>query len=222
MSIGVFLVDDHDLVRMSMKHILSAISGIEVVGEASSGEEALERIPTAKPNVVLMDYKLPAKNGLETSRELLAQDPNLQIIMVSALGIDQFLLSKLFHDGVKGFLSKNSNSEEMEKAIRAVQSGRRYVNPTVTRELGIKTAEETYIFPFDNLSERELQVAILILQGLTIPEIIKKLDITRKTIYSYQVRIFEKLRVTNKIQLTLLAERHGFTRYLWRGEDATN
>ncbi|HVV67829.1 MAG TPA: response regulator [Gammaproteobacteria bacterium] len=207
-DIRVLLVDDHDLVRAGIKRVLTDVPYIKVVGEVNSGEEAVRVAPELKPEVVLLDFKMPKMDGLETTHALLAIDPNLKILMVSVC-LDELLLPKLFKEGVAGYFSKNCSVEEMIKAIKVVHEGQRYISPALTQQLGLKSLDSGDLFIFDVLSERELQVVLMIVDGLTIHEISDKLGINRKTINSYRSRSFQKLNVKNDVELTLLAARQG-------------
>lgn len=207
-DIRVLLVDDHDLVRTGIKRVLTDVPYIKVVGEANSGEEALNVARETNPEVILLDFKMPNMDGLETTKELLKIDPNLKILMVSVC-LDELLLPKLFKEGVCGYYSKSGSVEEMIKAIKLVYEGQRYISPVLTQQLGLKSLDSGDLFIFDVLSERELQVVLMIVDGLTIHEISEKLSINRKTINSYRSRSFQKLNVKNDVELTLLAARQG-------------
>lgn len=207
-QIRVLIVDDHDLVRDGINRILSETSDIQVVGQASSGKEALKLVPELKPTVVLMDLKMPEMDGLETTKALIQQDPNIKILMVS-ICLDERLLPKIFHEGASGYFSKSNSAEEMVKAIRMISRGQRYVSPSFIQQLSLKNTSDIELTAFDVLSERELQVVLMIIEGQTIQEISDRLGINRKTINSYRSRTFQKLNVRNDIELTLLAIRQG-------------
>lgn len=210
--IRILLVDDHEIVRAGMRQILSNVPSMEVVGEASTGKEALELLNKLKPDVVLMDYKMPEMNGLDAAKALHLKKDKVKILMVSAIHPDQFFLTQLFQNGVAGFLDKNSSAEEMIKAINCVYEDKRYISPQLLSNIDFKNLETQSNFPFDELSERELQVTILTIDGLTIGEISDKLEIKTKSVQSYLTRIMEKLKVDNKIKLILLADRLGLTK----------
>lgn len=204
-EIRVLIVDDHELVRVGIKRNLSATSHIQVVGDVSCGEEAVRLAPDLRPDVVLLDYKMPGMNGLETATQLLKLDPNLKILMVTVL-LDEFLLPKLFKAGVTGFYSKSSSHDEMLKAIHQVHRGHRYISPIFMQPLIYKHLEQDK-FIFDSLSERELQVILMLLDGYSIPQIAFRLNVDPKTVSSYRTRSFHKLNVKNDVELTLLGIR---------------
>ena len=206
--IDVLLVDDHDLVRTGMKKILSDVSGIRVVGEASTGEEAVKVCREAKPQVVLMDVKMPGIGGFEATRKLLRLDPDLKVLIVSTVDNDVYP-SRLLQAGASGYLTKGASMDEMVHAIRMVQAGQRYISPEIANKLAFRHVNEQEESPFDGLSERELQVMIMITKGMKVQEIADKLHLSPKTVNSYRYRIFEKLQIKNDVELTLLAIRHG-------------
>ncbi|MFT3742394.1 MAG: response regulator [Gammaproteobacteria bacterium] len=204
-DIRVLIVDDHELVRAGIVRNLASTTYLKVVGEASSGAEAIQLAAELKPDVILLDYKMPDMNGMQASKELLKHDPQLKILIVSVL-VDELLLPKLFKIGIAGFYSKNSDHEEMLKAINQVAAGHRYISRIFTQQLMQKNIDhETFVF--DSLSEREFQVILMLLDGHTIAEVSERLDIDRKTINSYRSRAFHKLNVKNDVELTLLAMR---------------
>lgn len=205
--INVLLVDDHDLVRAGVSRLLSDVAGIKVIGEASSGEEAVKIAREKHPHVVLMDVKMPGIGGLEATRKMLRNDPDIKIIALTVCGGEPFP-TKLLQAGASGYLTKGAALDEMVNAIRSVHAGKRYLGPEIAQQLALKTLNEGESL-FDILSERELQVMIMITSGQTVQEISEKLCVSPKTINSYRYRIYEKLAVQSDVELTLLAIRHG-------------
>ena len=206
--IDVLLVDDHDLVRTGIKKILSDVSGIRVVGEAGTGEDAVKICREAKPQVVLMDVKMPGIGGFEATRKLLRLDPDLKVLIISTVDNDVYP-SRLLQVGASGYLTKGASMDEMVHAIRMVHSGQRYISPEIANKLAFRHVNDQESSPFDGLSERELQVMIMITKGTKVQEIAEKLHLSPKTVNSYRYRIFEKLQIKNDVELTLLAIRHG-------------
>ncbi len=207
-EIRVLLVDDHSLVRAGIRRILSETKHIQIVGEAESGNEAVDLALQLKPQVILMDLKMPGMDGLEAARQILSANPQIQILITSVC-LDEVLLPRLFQDGIKGFFSKSSGAKELMKAIEQIYENERYISPIFARQLGIKNLDSRVLFAFDDLSERELQVVLLIIEGETVQDISDRLNINRKTINSYRTRSFHKLNVKNDVELTLLASRQG-------------
>lgn len=206
--IKVLVVDDHDLVRTGITRMLTDINGIKVVGEAASGEEALRLARELSPQVVLMDVKMPGIGGLEATRKMLRQDPDIRIVAVTVCDEEPFP-SRLLKAGAAGYLTKGAALDEMVKAIRAVASGQRYISPEIAQQLALKNLEEEKASPFEALSEREMQITMMIVNCQKVQEISDRLFLSPKTVNSYRYRIFEKLGIDSDVELTLLAVRHG-------------
>ena len=206
--INILLVDDHDLVRIGIRRLLSDVRGFQVVGEAKSGEEAVMVVRDLKPDIILMDVKMPGIGGLEATRKLLRVYAEAKIIIVTIYGDEPFP-SRLLQAGASGYITKGSSLDEMVLAIRKVYSGHRYISPDVAQQLALKHITDTEPSPFDSLSERELQVMMMITNGQKVLDISNKLCLSPKTVNSYRYRLFEKLNVNTDVELTHLALRHG-------------
>jgi two-component system, NarL family, invasion response regulator UvrY len=206
-TINVLLVDDHDLVRTGIKHMLCNAEDINVLGEASTGEEAVKMTRDLAPDVVLMDVKMPGIGGLEATRKLLRILPNIKVLVVTVCDDDLFP-SRLLQAGAVGYLTKGASMDEMLQAIHTVHSGQRYISPEVAKQLALKHLVDDHDSPFDALSERELQVMLMITEGMKVQDIAGKLCLSPKTVNSYRYRIFDKLSVKNDVELTHLAIRH--------------
>ena len=203
------MVDDHDLVRMGITRMLADIPDIRVVGEASSGESALALARELKPDVVLMDLRMPGIGGLEATRKLLRQQPDIKVVAVTICDEDPFP-SRLLQAGAAGYLTKGACLDEMVKAIRHVMSGQRYLSTEIAQHLALKPFDaEADRSPFDQLSEREMQIALMIVGCQKIQDISDKLFLSPKTVNTYRYRIFEKLAIHSDVELALLAVRHG-------------
>lgn len=208
--INILIVDDHDLVRTGIKRILDDISGMKVVGEARTGEEAVKIAREVKPEVVLMDVKMPGIGGLAATRKLVQMDPDVKVVAVTVCN-DNLFTSRILQAGAFGYLTKGASMKEMEQAIRAVVSGQRYIGREMAMTLAIQAVSnvEEGKSVFELLSERELQVSIMITNGLKVQEISEKLCLSPKTVNSYRYRIFDKLNIKNDVELTHLALRYG-------------
>ncbi len=206
--IKVLVVDDHDLVRTGITRMLSDVAGIKVVGYAASGEDALRFLKDTRVDVVLMDAKMPGIGGLEATRKLLRQYPDVKVIAVTVCEEEPYP-SRFLQAGAAGYMTKGAGIDEMVKAIRLVFSGQRYVSPEVAQQLALKPFSGTETSPFDQLSERELQIALMIVNCQKVQEISDKLFLSPKTVNSYRYRIFEKLAINSDVELTLMAVRHG-------------
>lgn len=202
------LVDDHDLVRAGIKRILDDVSGIKVVGEAHSGEDAVKLVRELQPNVVLMDVKMPGIGGFEATRKLLRINPDIKVLVLTICDNDLYP-ARLLQAGAAGYLTKGASMKEMVQAIRAVNSGQRYISPDIASRLAFRHVSDADVSAFEQLSERELQVMMMITKGVNAQLIADKLCLSAKTVNSYRYRIFKKLNVKNDVELTLLAIRHG-------------
>lgn len=207
--IRVLVVDDHDLVRTGISRMLADISGLQVIGQADSGEDAIRKARELKPDVVLMDVKMPGIGGLDATRKLLRSYPDLKVIAVTICEEDPFP-TRLLQAGAAGYLTKGAALEEMVQAIRMVFGGQRYISPQIAQQLALKSFQpQLSESPFDLLSEREIQIALMIANCQKVQSISDKLCLSPKTVNTYRYRIFEKLSITSDVELALLAVRHG-------------
>jgi len=206
--ITVLLVDDHQLVRSGIRRILDDVEGIRVVGEAASGEEALKLVKECAPEVVLMDVNMPGIGGLEATRKLLRADEQLRIIALT-VHVDEPYPSRLLEAGALGYLTKGCDEAEIVRAIQTVYRGDRYIGADIARQMVISGLEGKQKNPFDRLSQREVQVMMMITQGNKLQDISDKLCLSPKTVSTYRYRLYEKLGVENDVELTHLAIRHG-------------
>ncbi len=205
----MMVVDDDNLVRLGISRLLSDVSGIEVVAEAASGEEAVKLAKEKHPHVVLMDIRMPGIGGLEATRRMVRHDPNVKIIAITVCGAEPFP-SKLLQAGASGYLTKGAKPEEMVNAIRSVHAGKRYLGVEIAQQLALRNLSEgDKKTPFEELSERELQVTMMITTGSSVQQIADRLCVSPKTINTYRYRIYEKLNVNSDVGLTLFALRHG-------------
>ena len=207
--IKVLLVDDHDLVRLGVKRLLQDVKGIQVIGEARTGEEAIKLTKELVPDVVIMDLQMPGIGGLEATRKMLRHNPMVRVLALTVCD-DEPYPSRLLQAGAAGYITKGCSAEEMVKAIRLLHGGERYLCYEVAQQLALKRyAPEDETSPLDLLSERELQIMLMITQGQKTKQISDKLCLSVKTINSYRYRIFEKLGINSDVELTLLAMRLG-------------
>ena len=206
--INVLLVDDHHLVRVGINKILTSVKGINVVGECETGEEAIKFCRQDEPDVLLMDMDMPGMGGLEATKKILRFAPDVKIIVLTAHTEDPFP-SKVMQMGAAGYLTKEAGPDEMVNAIRSVNSGQRYLPSDIAQKMALSQFKSVEENPFNALSDRELQIMIMITRGDKVPDISEHLNLSTKTINSYRYRMFEKLGVSNDVELTHLAIRHG-------------
>jgi len=211
-NITVLLVDDHALVRTGLRALLNCEPDISVVGEAASGEIALKMVREKKPDIVLMDIKMPGIGGLETTRRMLHSFPDVRVIAVTSYDEDPYP-TKLIQTGAAGFLAKDCTSEELIDAIRRVSRGSRYVSAKIAQDLAIRSVtqgEEGKETPtqISGLSDREMQILVMLGNGMTVQQVSEKLMVTSKTINTYRYRLYRKLGVRTDVELTHIAIRH--------------
>ncbi|AUX72337.1 UvrY/SirA/GacA family response regulator transcription factor [Erwinia pyrifoliae] len=207
--ISVFLVDDHELVRAGIRRILEDIKGIQVVGEANCGEDAVKWCRTHSTDVVLMDMNMPGIGGLEATRKIIRYAPDCKIIMLT-IHTENPLPAKVMQAGASGYLSKGAAPQEVVSAIRSVNSGQRYIASDIAQQMALSQLEpQKSESPFCCLSERELQIMLMITKGQKVTEISEHLNLSPKTVNSYRYRMFSKLSISGDVELTHLAIRHG-------------
>ncbi|MFT3756105.1 MAG: response regulator [Pseudoxanthomonas sp.] len=207
MTIRVFLIDDHALVRTGMKMILAGETDIEVVGDAESGDAGLPLVRKLKPDVVLCDLHLPGLSGLEITERIVRGKWGVKVIVVSVLE-DGPLPKRLLEAGASGYVGKASDSTELLRAVRDVANGKRYLGSNIAQNLALANVGGG-ASPFDALSPRELEVAMLLTQGLRQDDIAKRLSLSAKTINTHKSRLYEKLGITDGIALARLAAQYG-------------
>ncbi len=209
MTIRVFLLDDHALVRTGMRLMLSAETDIEVVGEADSGETGLPMIRKLRPDVVLCDLHLPGISGLEITERLVKGDYGCRVVVVSVLE-DGPMPRRLIEAGASGYVGKAGDAAELLRAVRDVARGKRYLASGIAQHLALSGVDGGGT-PFDSLSPRELEVAMLLVQGLRQEDIAKRLSLSAKTVNTHKSRLFEKLEIQDSIALARLASRYGLS-----------
>lgn len=188
--------------------MLADIADITVVGEATSGEEAVTLCRRLLPDVVLMDVKMPGIGGLEATRRILNHHPAIKVIAVSACDDDLFP-QRLLQAGAAGYVAKGAPFDDVVKAIRKVMAGQRYLSAAVAETMALRQLDAGEGSPFDRLSERELQITMMVVGCHKVQDISEKLHLSPKTVNSYRYRIFEKLGINGDVELTHLAIKHG-------------
>ena len=207
----ILIVDDHEIVRTGVSYILEQQSSFSIIGTAKSGEEAIEIIKKSPPEIVIMDVKMPGMGGVEATRRIKLIDSSIKIIAVTSCDGDVYP-SKLMRVGASAYLSKSTSPEHLLEAISIVLEDGSYVSPDIAQQLALRATSSTLSHgsPFEKLSDRELQIATLIIQGKKPTDIAKSLNISSKTINSFRYRIFEKFNVGSDVELVLFALKHKF------------
>lgn len=208
MSIRVFIVDDHALVRAGFRLILGGEADIDVVGEADSAEAALPQIRRLKPDVVLCDLHLPGLSGLELTERIVRGDSGTRVIAVSVLE-EGPMPRRLLEAGAYGYVGKACDAAELLQAVRDVARGRKYLASSIAQGLALAGLQGETASPFDTLTPRELEVALLLNQGLRQEAIAKQLSLSAKTVNTHKTRLFEKLGIHDNIALARLVGQYG-------------
>lgn len=211
-AVRVLLVDDHALMRQGIRTILSAQSDLEVVGEAGSGEQALELVPRLRPDVVCMDVEMPGIGGLEATRRLVS-DPGItaRILMLTTFEREDYLLAAL-QAGASGFVLKNARPETLVDGIRAVAAGEALLSPEVTRAVIERAVSQERPQPTvipEQLTDRELEVLRLMAEGLSNDEIAAHLTVGRATVKTHVSNVLMKLQLRDRVQAVAFAYRSG-------------
>lgn len=214
--VRVVLVDDHELMRQGIRTILSAQPDLEVVGEAGTGEAALELVPRLKPDVVCMDVEMPGIGGIETTRRLVA-DPAVEakVLMLTTFEREDYLLAAL-QAGASGFLLKNARPEHLVDGVRAVAAGEALLSPEVTRAVieravarGVALTPAAHGRMPQELTEREAEVLKLMARGLSNDEIAEALVVGRATVKTHVSNVLTKLALRDRVQAVAFAYRSG-------------
>jgi DNA-binding NarL/FixJ family response regulator len=206
--IRVLIADDHAVVREGLRTFLELQDGIEVIGEAGDGREAIERAVAERPDVVLMDLVMPRLDGLGAMRELRRRLPAVRVIVLTSFADDDRLLPAI-QAGAAGYLLKNVKPEEVARAVRTAHAGEALLDPAVAARLVEAMAQPAQSPPHERLTRRERQVLELIGQGLSNKRIALALDISEKTVKAHVGHVLAKLDVTDRTQAALYAERAG-------------
>lgn len=203
----ILIVDDHPLVRKGLCQILQESISLRQLDELSNGDEVLQKMDKIKYDVVILDISLPGKDGLELLKDLRIQYPNTPVLILSIQSESQYALRAL-KMGASGCLNKASAPEELVDAVREVLKGGRYLTPKVSQLLLENYEGDHNDLPHKQLSEREYQVMIMLVSGLSSSEISNKLNLSIKTISTYRTRLLQKMNLKNNAQLTYYAVKY--------------
>ena len=206
--INVMLVDDHDLVRKGLRRLLDDTIGIKVIAEAPDGEQAIRQVRKRRPDVILMDVSMPGIGGLEATRKITQVSPDMKVIAVTIHDDDPFP-ARLLEAGAAGYITKGCDIDEIIEAIQAVYSGKQYLTPNVAQNLALSLVNKHGKSLMDELTQREIQVMLMVVRGDSNRDISDTLCLSPKTTSTYRGRLFEKLGVDNDVELTHFAIRHG-------------
>ena len=209
-KIGVLIVDDHGVVRQGLRTFLELLDGIDVVGEAENGLEAVEQVRRHQPDIVLMDLVMPEMNGVEATRQAIAISPSTKVIVLTSFSEDDLVFPAI-EAGATGYLLKDVDPAELHQAIQAVHGGEVQLHPDIMQKLIHRvTAPQIESDPdHGDLTPRELEVLSHIAQGQSNREIAMALSISEKTVKTHVGNILSKLHLSDRTQAAIYAHKHG-------------
>lgn len=205
--VKILLVDDHELVRTGIRLILERVAGFVVVAEAKSGEDAIRYCRKDAPDIVLMDVNMQGIGGLEATKQIVRLSENTRVICLS-MHAENPIPAKVMQMGASGFITKDAEPEEMIRAVHKVVAGQKYVSPDIAQQIAIGKLDFNDANPFEQLSDRELEITLMLVKGQRVPGIANSLNISVKTVNTYRYRMFEKLDISTDVELTHLALRY--------------
>src|SRR5512147_1099653 len=212
----IVLVDDYEVVLLGLKSLLERHPQFEVVAEASSAREAIEQVAAMKPDIVLMDIRLPGTSGIEACEEIVNKYPGTRVIMLTSYAEDEMLFSAI-RAGASGYILKQIAGEDLVKALEAVGRGEALLDPAVTQRVFQevrKAVKEEEASAFSNLSQQEKHVLVLVSEGKTNREIAKALFLGEGTVRNYVSSILSKLNVNNRAEAAAYAVQHNLREYI--------
>lgn len=208
MSITVMITDDHKMMREGIKQLLELDGDIKVVGEAKDGEECLDILPVAKPDVLLLDINMPNMNGIDTLKEIKRKKYNVKVLMLTVHNEVEYLL-KAVDIGVDGYILKDSDSEELKTAIFSVYNDKNFIQPNLIPLLNSKMIKrDSDKVKIDSLTKRELEILILLSEGMFNRQIAEICDIRERTVKNHISNIFKKIDVSDRTQAAVFAIRN--------------
>ena len=210
----LLIADDHRLFREGLKVLLSSLPDMEVVAEASTGEEVIAKAAETTPDVILMDIQMPVVNGIEATRQILSKLPHIGILMLTMFDDDESVFMAM-RAGARGYIVKGADQAELTRAVQAVATGEALFSPSIATRLinFFKTPHTTLpVNAFPELTERELEVLKLIATGMNNNEIARRLELSGKTVRNYISNIFSKLQVADRAQAIVKAREAGLAK----------
>jgi two-component system, NarL family, response regulator DevR len=212
----ILLVDDHEVVRLGLRALIESHPLFEVVAEAGNAKEAVEKVERYRPDVVLMDIRLPGASGIEACEQITSKFPESKVIMLTSYAEDEMLFSAI-RSGASGYVLKQISADELIRAIEAVSRGEALLDPAVTQRVFQevrKAVREEEASAFVNLSQQERHVLVLVSEGRTNREIAKTLFLGEGTVRNYVSSILSKLGVSNRAEAAAYAVEHNLRDYL--------
>jgi len=210
--IRLLLAEDHTLMRAGIRALLAGLPDVQVVGEASTGPEALTLAESLKPDLVLLDISMPELNGLEVASRLIKSEPTRRIIFLS-MHTDAVYVRRALQAGASGYLVKGADVPELSLAIRAVMRGESYLSPAVSKDLigEIRRSDTREVTPLEMLTPRQREILQLVTEGHGTKDIARRLDLSVKTVEAHRSELMERLDIHDLPGLVRFAIRHGLT-----------
>jgi DNA-binding NarL/FixJ family response regulator len=204
-KITIMIVEDHDLFRSGLKRAVDEIKNLELAGEAENGAVFLELLKENRPDIILMDIKMPVMDGIEATEQALKIDPSLKIIALTIFGEEEFLYT-MIQKGISGFMLKSTSINELGRAIQLVSNGHQYFSPEISGLL-VKKIKDSSSVPL-HLTNKEKIILRLLCKGLSSSEMAKELYLSRRTVEGYRARLLQKTEQSNTLNLVLYALKH--------------
>ena len=220
MHLRILLVDDHEIVRLGLKALLSRYPHVEVIAEARDAQEALENTVRLEPDIVVMDIRLPGKNGIEATRDIIETRPETKVIMLTSHADDDVLFDAI-SAGASGYVLKQIGSDDLVRALETVGRGESMLDPALTQKVfqrvreSARRAEDEY---FAALTEQEINILSLITEGLTNREIAERVFLSEKTVRNYVSSILSKLDLSSRAEAAAYAVRHHIQEHIQGGQ----
>lgn len=206
--IRILVVDDHELVRIGLRHILADYPTIQIAAEACDGESALRMNRKFKPDVILLDVCMPGLSGFEVTSRLRQMSPGTGIIILTVHEKAPYP-ERLLEAGASGYLSKGCPATELVQAIKTVARGERHIGSNIAQQMALNYLPGRKTSPFDGLSAREMEVMLMLADGLKVAEIADHMHLSPKTVATYKYRVYEKLNSRSDVDVTRMAMRYG-------------
>ena len=210
--IRILIADDHAIVREGLRSLIATEPGMELLGEASDGIQAVDKTRALQPDVILLDMMMPRKDGLGAINDIIKENPNARILVLTSFAEDEKVFPAI-KAGALGYLLKDSSPQELLQAIRNVYHGEASLHPTIARKLMRELNQPATLPPTtDPLTEREVEVLRLVAQGLSNDEVAEKLVVSERTVRTHVSHILDKLHLANRTQMALYAVREGIAK----------
>lgn len=208
--IRIVIADDHAIVREGLKRIVSSAEGMEVVGEAANGIEALHRVRELQFDLLMLDLSMPGRSGMELIKLAKAEKPRLRILVLSMHQEMQYAV-RAIKSGASGYLTKESAPAQLEQAIRKIAAGGAYISSEVAEQLALAAMPGSAAVPHESLSNREFEVLRLLADGVSVTAIASQLHLSVKTVSTHKANLMQKMNLNNSSELVRYALRHGLT-----------